>query len=187
MFIVMFMVTFTNAHQYGIHRPIYKNKNTNEQCKRKSFGMAMWKARSLEEHMKEVGHPDFRPLNPDKIDVWMMGNLIYYMLTDLYTFEEPKNLSWKESGRELMAGRRSAYPKHIERSKDPAHVAIKKALDMCWTQDWRERPSARSISDYLIDRLKKITGDANPDFRVVLPERDPNQRNTESDYDEHND
>ena len=151
--------------------------------------MAMWKARSFEEHQTHATprDPNFKPVKPDKIDVWMMGNLIYYMLTDLYTFEKPKNLSWKDSGKELLAGRRSPYPKHIKESKDPSHVAMKKALDMCWVQDWEERPSARSVSDYLIGQLKKITGEENPDFRVTLPERDPNQRSTESDYDEHND
>lgn len=58
---------------------------------------------------------------------------------------------------------------------------------MCWTQDWRERPSARSISDYLIGQLREVTGEEKPDFRVVLPERDPKQRSTESDYDKYND
>ena len=58
---------------------------------------------------------------------------------------------------------------------------------MCWVQDWEERPSARSVSDYLIGQLKKITGEENPDFRVTLPERDPNQGSSESDYNENND
>ena len=149
--------------------------------------MAMWKARSLEEHQRTLKHPDFGPVKPDNIDVWMMGNLIYYMLTDLYTFEKPQNLSFKQSGRELVAGRRSQYPENIEKSTDPSHLAVKKSLDMCWTQNWRERPSARSISDYLITQLKEITGEDNPDFRVVLPQRDPNQRHTESDYVKYND
>ena len=58
---------------------------------------------------------------------------------------------------------------------------------MTWTQDWKKRPTARSVSDFLLAQLKDITGEENPDLRVVLPERDPNQRSTESDYDEHND
>mmetsp|Transcript_20126 Transcript_20126/g.36377 ORF Transcript_20126/g.36377 Transcript_20126/m.36377 type:complete len:527 (+) Transcript_20126:219-1799(+) len=174
-------------NDFNYARPIYINKKTNEQCTRTSFGMGMWKARSLEELQRALGHPDSGPVKPDKIDVWMMGNLIYYMLTDLYTFEKPKNLSWQDSGKELIAGRRTPYPKDIEKSKDPSHVAVKKALDMCWTQKWKERPSARLISDYLIGQLKKITGEEKPDLRVVLPKRNPNQRSTESDYDKYND
>ena len=121
-------------------------------------------------------------MNPDKVDIWMMGNLIYYMLTDLYTFERPKNLSWKASGRELLAGRRSPLPKHIAESANPSHVAMRKALEMCWTQNWEERPSARSVSDYLIGRLGEITGEEDPDLRVVLPEPIPNMKGTDSEY-----
>eukprot|EP00585_Thalassiosira_rotula_P007082 CAMPEP_0196152236 /NCGR_PEP_ID=MMETSP0910-20130528/35143_1 /TAXON_ID=49265 /ORGANISM="Thalassiosira rotula, Strain GSO102" /LENGTH=553 /DNA_ID=CAMNT_0041415781 /DNA_START=8 /DNA_END=1669 /DNA_ORIENTATION=- len=174
-------------NDFNYARPIYINKKRNEQCTRTSFGMKMWKARSLEEHQYNLDSPDFKPVKPDKIDVWMMGNLIYYMLTDLYTFEKPENLKWQEVGRELMAGRRSPLPKDIYFSEDPSHVAMKKALDMCWTQEPDERPSARSISDYLIGRLREVTGEDDPDFRVVLPKRDPNQRNTESDYEKNND
>jgi hypothetical protein len=57
---------------------------------------------------------------------------------------------------------------------------------MCWTQNWKERPSARSVSDYLISRLREITGDENPDLRVVLPERDPNMKGTDSEYEKYN-
>ena len=86
-----------------------------------------------------------------------------------------------------MAGRRSPYPEHIKNSKDPSHVAIKKALEMTWTQNPNERPSARIISDYLIGQLREITGEDDPDLRVVLPGRDPNQGSSESDYEKYND
>jgi len=49
-------------------RAIYVNKETNEQCTRKSFGMAMWKARSLEEHQIHAGGHGFKPVKPDKVD-----------------------------------------------------------------------------------------------------------------------
>ncbi|KAL7550501.1 hypothetical protein ACHAWF_013720 [Thalassiosira exigua] len=172
-------------NDFNYARPIYINKNTKEGCTRSNFGMAMWKGRSLEEMQNKLSKTI--SINPDKMDVWMMGDVIYYALTDLYTFEKPRNLSWQESGRELLAGRRSAYPEDIEQSEDPSYVAMKKALDMCWTQDWKERPTARSISDYLWQQLREITGEKDPDVRVTLPERDPNQRNTESDYDKYND
>ncbi len=174
-------------NDFNYARPIYVNKKTKEQCKRKHFGMAMWKARSLEEHMTHSGDVSFDGVNPDKVDVWMMGNLMYYMLTDLYTFERPRNLSWRDSGKELLAGRRSPLPSHIEESRDPSHVAVRNALDMCWTQKWEERPSARYISDYLLGRLRNITGEENPDLRVILPKRDPNMRGTDSEYEKYND
>ena len=105
-----------------------------------------------------------------------MVNIIYFILMDLYTFERPKNLNNREVGKLLVEGKRSPYPECIEKSTNPAHIAMKKALDMCWTQNWRERLSARDISDFMMGELRKITGQDDPDLRVVLPERDPNQK-----------
>ena len=52
-----------------------------------------------------------------------------------------------------------------------------------------EATSEKDIcSDYLlIGKLKEITGRDNPDFRVVLPKRNPEQKGKESDYDKYND
>ena len=127
------------------------------------------------------------PPTPDKIDVWMMGNIIYYILTDLYTFEIPENLNNHQVGLLLVEGKRSPYPEYIRRSRDPSHIAMKRALDMCWMQNWRERPSARDIADYMLGELRKITGEDDPDLRVVLPERDPNQSPDDEEYEAFND
>mmetsp|Transcript_12564 Transcript_12564/g.16381 ORF Transcript_12564/g.16381 Transcript_12564/m.16381 type:complete len:151 (+) Transcript_12564:1-453(+) len=144
------------------------------------------KVRSLEEHRIYLEDEWFRPAEPPVVDVWMMGNLIYTILTDLYLFEKPTNLDVEETAIELVKGRRSPYPEHIKVSNDPSIIAMKEALDMCWTQNWKKRPTARAVSNYLIDRLREITGQEDPDVRVVLPERDPHQTNTYSDYDEYN-
>ena len=173
-------------NDFNYARPIYKNKMTNEQCSCRSFGMAMWTARSLEEHQLEQGRK-FKAPKPDKIDVWMMGNIIHIIMTDLYIFEKPKNLKYKVAGKRMINGERTEIPFHIRNSTDPSYMAMMKALDMTWTYNWAERPSARSITDYLMGELRKITGEDDPDLRVTLPERDPNQRNTESDYNYYND
>ena len=58
---------------------------THKICKHKPSRMKVWKGRSLEDHFfKNAKTSDFEPMDPAAIDVWMMGNLIYYMLTDLY-------------------------------------------------------------------------------------------------------
>ena len=173
-------------NDFNYARPILRNKETKKQCRRDAFHMAIWKGRSLEELQDEL-QEDLLPMEPDRVDVWMMGNPMYYILTDLYTWEEPKTLSWRQSAKKLLNGERSPYPDHILRSKDPAHIAVMEGIDMCWTQKWQERPSARRVADHLMNALKKITGTEQPDVRIVLPERDPKQRSTESDYEEHND
>ena len=43
---------------------------------------------------------------------------------------------------------------------------MKKGLEMSWTYNWKDRPSAQMIADYLMDELQRITGDDNPDLRV---------------------
>ena len=173
-------------NDFNYARPIYVDKKTRKSCTRHEYGMAHWKARSLEEHIKVLRLP-LDPPTPDKIDVWMMGNIIYYILTDLYTFEYPENLNNRQVGVLLVEGKRSPYPEYIRHSRDPSHVAMKRALDMCWMQNWRERPSAREIADYMLDALRKITGKDDPDLRVVLPERDPNQSPDDEEYEEFND
>lgn len=49
------------------------------------------------------------------------------------------------------------------------------------------RPSAREISDYLLGELRKITGEEEPDLRVVLPERDEDQSAGDGEYNVFND
>lgn len=173
-------------NDFNYARPILRNKETKKQCRRDTFGMAVWKGRSLEELQDEM-KGDLKPMEPDRVDVWMMGNPMYYILTDLYTWEEPKTLTWQQSAEKLLSGKRSPYPNHIVRSKDPAHIAMMEGIDMCWTHKWQERPSARQVADHLMNALRNITGKEEPDVRIVLPERDPNQRSTESDYNDHND
>ena len=174
-------------NDFNYAKPIFKNKKTNEQCTRSHFGMAMWKARSLEEHQQQQGYKYYTSVKPDNIDVWMMGNIMFIIMTDLYLFEKPKNLNYRDAGRKMVAGERTEIPEHVRNSTDPSYVAMQGALDMCWTYKWAERPSARSVTDYLMGELRKITGEENPDLRVTLPERDPDQKNTESDYDYYND
>lgn len=119
-----------------------------------------------------TGFKQYTPVTPEKVDVWMMGNLLYTILTDLYVFEKPELLGTVDAAKRLVAGERSPVPERIQNSTDPSNMAIMKAIDMCWTQDWRERPSAQSISSYLLDQLRRITGEKDPDVRVVLPVQD---------------
>eukprot|EP01082_Thalassiosira_pseudonana_P015671 g13650.t1 g13650 contig9:131206-132011(+) len=169
-------------NDFNYARPILRNKQTKDVCLQKESNMGMWKGRSLEDHRRKTPGFDLQPFMPDKTDVWMMGNVIYIILTDLYTFEKPQRLSVEETSAALVAGKRSPIPDNIASSDDPSYVAIRMALDMCWKQEWRERSSARAVSDYLIGELKRITGEEDPGLRVKLPERDSNQRPTDNEF-----
>lgn len=173
-------------NDFNFAKPILAHNGTNEPCLRTSSDMYLWKNRPVEDWKVALHHPDAGGFLPDKIDVWMMGNMIYIILTNLWIFEKPEFLTGKDAGRRLLEGKRSIIPEHLAKSDDPAIVAMREALDMCWTHDWRERPKARVVYNHLMDSLKRITGEENPDVRVTLPERNPNQRRTESDYYSHN-
>ena len=116
----------------------------------------------------------------------MMGNVMYTVLTDLYLFEKPRNLNLRETSLALAKGLRSPYPAHIANSTDPAVQASREAVDACWTHDARERPSARSVTERLLARLREVAGEEAPDLRVTLPARDPDQALTSSDYNRYN-
>ncbi len=98
-----------------------------------------------------------------------MGNLMYTILTDLQLWNKRLRSNEgvkRKKAKRIMAGKRPQIPKEIEKSNDPAHVAMLNALDMTWKYDWKERPSAREIANYLIGELRIITGEESPDIRI---------------------
>lgn len=166
-------------------RPIYVRTNSNatnidannsgegrRSCTTSKFSMGVY-GRSLEEMQKKVGYEGFTPVTPTSVDVWMMGYLLYSILTNLTVWDDSKRHS--ESYKMKMAKRIVAkkeglteqlIPQHILNSTDPSYRAMKKGLEMSWTYNWKDRPSAQMIADYLMDELRRITGDDNPDLRV---------------------
>ena len=155
-------------NDFNFGKPMYIDTKTNSTCKLPKFNMGLF-GRSLEELQYKVDKKKFSPATPDKVDVWIMGNLIYTILTDLQVWD--KKLRSDENvkvanAKRLVSGKRPFIPKRIEKSTDPSHLAMKNALDMAWTYNWKERPSARAIADYLIGQLRTITGEDDPDFRI---------------------
>lgn len=175
-------------NDFNYAKPIYvKKKKNTEVCLLTKGHLGIWKNRALDEFLAKTKHKSFTPFRPETIDVWMMGNQIYTVMTDLYPYEKPLNLNRTQALKKVINGERTELPEHIMNSHDPSYRAMIKALDMCWTYRWDKRPSARYITDYLMETLRKITGEEQPDLRVVLPKRDPDQKNTESDYELYND
>ena len=175
-------------NDYNMAKPIYRNitrNAANEKCTWGTFESESytWKGRSFEELQKLVSYPNYQDPTPEMIDVWMMANLIFIIMTNEYTFEiEKPHLNMRDVAKKLLAGERSPIPNDIKSSSDPSYIAMKTALDMCWTQNWRKRPPAQEVSTYLMKKLQEITGEDDPDVRVTLPERDPRQGGSDSDF-----
>lgn len=117
-------------------------------------------------HAPEETHD--RRVDNAKADDYVAGNVMYYILTNKWIFEGVGN---KKSVELLRQGKRSPFPDNIKNSKDPAVQALMKGIKMLWTHNVEERPSARMVSDYLIEELEKITGSKEADgvVRVSVP------------------
>ena len=75
------------------------------------------------------------------------------------------------------------FPLHVLESKDPAILAIVRAIESCWTYDPNERPTSRQIRDFLKDELKSILGvDELGVVRVSVPPLPASHRFTGSDF-----
>ena len=104
----------------------------------------------------------------EKADDYVAGNMMYYILTGKWIFEGVKNdvgIEW------LRKGKRPPFTDHIANSTDPANLALMKGINMLWTHDVKERPSARMVSNFLIQMLEKIEGHRPEDgiIRVSVP------------------
>lgn len=153
-------------NDFNYARAMYVNNNTNETC---ALTLSELKEhqlrRSLEELQYKVGYEGYTPSTPDNSDVWIMGDLLYRMLTDAPVWKGDGNAKLRQAKR-VVAGIRPWIPKHIRESNNPAYVAMLHALNMTWKYDWKERPSARAVANYLMGELRKITGEEDPDIRI---------------------
>jgi hypothetical protein len=105
----------------------------------------------------------------EKDDVYMMGNVMYYVFTKQWLFI---NKSVADSINAMLKKKRSAFPSGLDLTTIPANKAMHKAILMAWHHDPRTRLKARDIRDYLLQQLSKIEGKTiTPDtiIRVSVP------------------
>ncbi len=155
-------------NDFNFARAMYVDKNTNETCPLSLPQLKRHQLRqSLEEMQYRLGYERYTPSTPDKNDVWNMGKLLYTILTDRnkFTFSHDKGDKLEQFKR-FVAGNRPWIPQRIEMSNDTALVAMVNALNMTWTYNWKERPSARAIANHLMGGLREITGEEAPDIRI---------------------
>jgi len=89
----------------------------------------------------------------EKVDVYSAGNVLYEMLTSHEPFELE---GWKEKKvhTRVMEGARPHISQSTYRSSnDPKIKTLVRAIDMCWEQDPRERPTAREVVELLRSAL----------------------------------
>ena len=119
-------------------------------------------------------------LDLPQVDTFMMGNIMFYVLTKLWMWE---GITTKEAQKRTEQGERPEIPQSILTSDDPAIKAMVKAVKDCWIPDPKQRPRSRQISDFLREELRKIEGVEELGIvRVSIPPLPKNHRYTDSDF-----
>ena len=79
-----------------------------------------------------------------KADVWVLGDILYYILTKHWVFE---GISRNEAKLRMLAGIGSDI--RIDESDNPLDQTIVTAIEMAWTLNAEKRPSASDIASFL--------------------------------------
>lgn len=96
----------------------------------------------------------------DKVDVYLMGNVMYYILTQRWVFQ---GVAKNETVHQLVAGNRSEF---YNFSQHPAEGAVEKAIRWSWTHNPHKRPTARQVSNFLKNALMEHGQEHNTVVRV---------------------
>jgi hypothetical protein len=121
-------------------------------------------------------------LDRTKVDNYMMGNIMYYVLTTHWLFEGHTR---DEAVAKIVNQERSHIPTELLASEDPVVQAIVWAIKACWSQNPHQRPPSRKISDFLKTELKRFEKvDELGVVRVSVPPLPVGFRHTDSDFEE---
>jgi len=92
----------------------------------------------------------------EKIDVYALGNVFYYILTKEQPFQYPWKLPISQIKQSIKEGNTSIIPSQYEESEDEAVIGFIQLIRKCWSQDPNDRPSAHEISAELSEIIEKI-------------------------------
>jgi serine/threonine protein kinase len=93
----------------------------------------------------------------EKSDVYSLGNLLFHILTTHSPRGKMKDYRMESVREDVLRGISPHLPEEFASSKDPAVVAFRQAMDMCFAYDPRDRASAREVANVLFDALLEIS------------------------------
>mmetsp|Transcript_6090 Transcript_6090/g.11558 ORF Transcript_6090/g.11558 Transcript_6090/m.11558 type:complete len:575 (-) Transcript_6090:153-1877(-) len=89
----------------------------------------------------------------EKVDVFSLGYIIYSLITENIPFQEYDS---KEVQQKMRDGHLPAIGLEILRSIDPIDKVLMDAMNMCFEYNWRKRPRASDVRDFLFQEMEKI-------------------------------
>lgn len=91
------------------------------------------------------------------IDVYSMGNVFYFLLMEEEPFESSqKNHDNEDIKRMIENGEKPKLSKQISESNNESVQALIKAMNMCHVFDYKGRPAATAVRDFLRSRMLSI-------------------------------
>jgi len=115
----------------------------------------------------------------DKVDVWLMGNILYSILTKKWWFEGMTTSKAREA---IHSGNHSEIPPELLNNTNPAVQTLIKAINMAWTFNPNDRPCAQKIATMMKEALEKLDGGDDGIWRVSIPPLLQDHRYTDSDF-----
>jgi serine/threonine protein kinase len=92
----------------------------------------------------------------DKIDVFSLGSVLYYILTGEAPFE--KEVVYAHAIANITSGVDAPLPKAVEHSADPSIIAIVDTMQKCRQLRAEDRPNSREVANLLTEALGRIIG-----------------------------
>lgn len=92
----------------------------------------------------------------EKVDVYALGAIIFYIMTGGHHPYKREGLSQTEKFKKVSKGIKAKMPSKVKHSKDPAIIALREAFLKCQSFWPETRPSARDVANELNDVLVSL-------------------------------
>uniref|UniRef100_A0A7S2XKY8 Protein kinase domain-containing protein n=1 Tax=Attheya septentrionalis TaxID=420275 RepID=A0A7S2XKY8_9STRA len=174
------------CHQFLFIDGIYKlNDFHMSQFKRQTTQNQTCDARtSFNSGMRIVHAPEeitYLPANLEKADIYMMGQVMFYVFAKKWIYE---GISGERGLKMLADGKLTSFPSGLDMGVR-ANAVMKDAILSCWKYDPADRPTARSIRDFLLKELSAMEGrtitPGDESLRITIPPLPNDHRYTDSD------
>jgi serine/threonine protein kinase len=137
-------------NDFNIAEFLHYNPKTNQTCGFRSRLHEPW-WRAPEE--VTIGNSN---LLDEKVDIYALGNLLFHILTTHSPRGKMKRERMEEVREIVKKGIRPTMGQEYVNSTDSAIVAIKKAIHACHHYDPKQRPSARDVSNILMETVSVL-------------------------------